>query len=334
MLGEPRLDLVMRERVVAEVVQPLEERERRFGALLVARGRSGFPVAGLTRVLELDVDDVRRLLRASRDDEALGELEGDDAGRKLHGETLSPILESLLEWAKVIGNAQEDRRRLAPRGSRPRHELLRLPGRGAAEPGHATEAECVEHGPFNTLQRLTKPDSWKVRDPHHLLEDQPSAPTRARRPGGTDFRAVVPTYVHVITNGSLGAVSDDTIKRQMIALDLSFRGFYGGVDTGFRFVLRGVTRTNNAAWFNMGCRARAPRTPRSAHSHAGGPERAEHLHDRRRRLPRLGLLPGHRVERQTTTWTESSSTSNPSPAARTERSTASASRPATRQGTG
>ncbi len=64
-LGEPRLDLVVRERIVAEVVQPHEERERRFGALLVAGGRSCFAVAGLTRVHELDLDHVCRLLRAS-----------------------------------------------------------------------------------------------------------------------------------------------------------------------------------------------------------------------------------------------------------------------------
>ena len=59
MLGEPRLDLVMREWVVAEVVQALEEGEGRFGAFFVACGRSRFPVAGLARVLELDMDDVR-----------------------------------------------------------------------------------------------------------------------------------------------------------------------------------------------------------------------------------------------------------------------------------
>lgn len=137
--------------------------------------------------------------------------------------------------------------------------------------GRATEAECVEQGPFNTLQRLTKPASWKARDPQYLLENQPSAPKRARRPGGADFRAVVPTYVHVITNGTLGAVSDEKIKRQMIALDQSYRGFYGGVDTGFRFVLRGVTRTNNAAWFNMGAGSSAESAAKRA-LHVGGPE--------------------------------------------------------------
>ena len=144
------------------------------------------------------------------------------------------------------------------------------PAAARPSPGHAAEAECVEHGPFNTLQRLTKPASWRVRDPHHLLENQPSAPKRARPPGGTEFRAVVPTYIHVITNGSVGAVSDETIKRQMIALDLSFRGFYGGVDTGFRFVLRGVTRTNNAAWFNMGAGSSAESAAKRA-LHSGGP---------------------------------------------------------------
>jgi hypothetical protein len=137
-------------------------------------------------------------------------------------------------------------------------------------PAPVNDAECIENGPFNTLQRLTKPAEWRVRDPHHLLEDQPSAPGSARRRGGADFRVVVPTYIHVITNGSLGAVSDETIKRQMIALDLSYRGFYGGVDTGFRFELRGVTRTNNATWFNMGAESSAESAAKRA-LRRGGP---------------------------------------------------------------
>ena len=140
------------------------------------------------------------------------------------------------------------------------------PSPGHRRRGGVRRARAVQHAAATRRE----PASWRVRDPHHLLENQPSAPKRARQPGGTDFRVVVPTYFHVITNGSLGAVSDDTIKRQMIALDLSYRGFYGGVDTGFRFVLSGVTRTNNAAWFNMGAESSAEDAAKRA-LRRGGP---------------------------------------------------------------
>ena len=55
------------------------------------------------------------------------------------------------------------------------------PAAARPSPGHATEAECVERGPFNTLQRLTKSASWRVRDPHHLLE-KPTVRAEARTP--------------------------------------------------------------------------------------------------------------------------------------------------------
>ena len=36
----------------------------------------------------------------------------------------------------------------------------------------------------------------------------------------------------------------------MSVLNLAFAGFYGGAKSGFSFTLAGVTRTDNAAWFN------------------------------------------------------------------------------------
>jgi Pregnancy-associated plasma protein-A len=64
------------------------------------------------------------------------------------------------------------------------------------------------------------------------------------------FGATVPVYFHVIHDGTTGNVSDDTVAEQMNVLDLAFDGFYGGADTGFDFVLAGIDRTNNAAWFD------------------------------------------------------------------------------------
>jgi hypothetical protein len=66
----------------------------------------------------------------------------------------------------------------------------------------------------------------------------------------------IPVWIHVVTDGAAGAVSDTTIAQQLAILNLAFSGFYGGVDTGFRFKLRGVDRTNNPAWYAAG-----PETP-------------------------------------------------------------------------
>jgi hypothetical protein len=68
------------------------------------------------------------------------------------------------------------------------------------------------------------------------------------------FEATIPVYIHVIRTGTAvaqGNVPNAWIQDQMEALNLSYAGFYGGADTGFRFELAGVDRTTNARWFNM-----------------------------------------------------------------------------------
>ena len=49
----------------------------------------------------------------------------------------------------------------------------------------------------------------------------------------------IPVFVHVVTAGAEGNVSDFAILNQMIVLNLAFAGFYGGLDTGFSFKLSG-----------------------------------------------------------------------------------------------
>ena len=67
-----------------------------------------------------------------------------------------------------------------------------------------------------------------------------------------NFEAVVPVAFHVITDGTTGALTDEQIDAQMTVLNLAYAGFYGAdaYDTGFRFELVSVTRTDNATWFN------------------------------------------------------------------------------------
>jgi hypothetical protein len=73
-------------------------------------------------------------------------------------------------------------------------------------------------------------------------------------PNTANFGATIPVYIHVIRTGRTveqGNVPNSWINDQIEALNLSYAGFYGGVDTGFRFELAGVDRTTNARWFNM-----------------------------------------------------------------------------------
>ena len=89
------------------------------------------------------------------------------------------------------------------------------------------------------------------------------------------FNVTIPTYIHVITDGSTGRVTNTQIRRQMNVLNLSFAGFYGGANTGISFELAGVTRTDNADWFTMNDRSDERQTKSGASP--GRPERAQHL---------------------------------------------------------
>ena len=74
------------------------------------------------------------------------------------------------------------------------------------------------------------------------------------QPNTVNFGATIPVYIHVIRTGMAveqGNVPNSWINHQIEALNLSYAGFYGGVDTGFRFELAGVDRTTNARWFHM-----------------------------------------------------------------------------------
>jgi hypothetical protein len=68
------------------------------------------------------------------------------------------------------------------------------------------------------------------------------------------FAATIPVYFHVLAKSekrSDGWVSDDQIREQIAVLNAAFAGEYGGAATGFRFVLKGITRTINARWHDM-----------------------------------------------------------------------------------
>jgi hypothetical protein len=88
---------------------------------------------------------------------------------------------------------------------------------------------------------------------------------------GPNFRATVPVYFHVITDGTVGAVTQAQIDAQMTVLNEDYAGAEGGANTGFKFKLVGVDRTNDAAWCAAAAGSKDERDMKKA-LHQGGRE--------------------------------------------------------------
>lgn len=56
---------------------------------------------------------------------------------------------------------------------------------------------------------------------------------------------------HVIYSGSTGNIPQSQIDASIAELNKAYSGFYGGVNTGYTFVLASVSRTNSRQWFTM-----------------------------------------------------------------------------------
>ena len=82
-----------------------------------------------------------------------------------------------------------------------------------------------------------------------LNERHEDLPASAKGKAGPAFRATVPVYFHIVTDGATGAVTDAQVAAQISVLNTTFGGREGGDRTGFSFSLAGVTRTDNADWF-------------------------------------------------------------------------------------
>ena len=90
-----------------------------------------------------------------------------------------------------------------------------------------------------------------VREPD-LGEVHADLPSSAKGHAGANFKASVPVYFHVVTDGAIGSLTDAQIAAQMDVLNVTYAGGEGGARTGFSFRLAGVTRTGNADWFYAG----------------------------------------------------------------------------------
>ncbi len=87
-----------------------------------------------------------------------------------------------------------------------------------------------------------------VREPD-LEQSHQDMPASAKGKAGQNFRATVPVYFHVVTDGAKGALTNAQIAAQIDVLNNTFAAGEGGAVSGFSFKLAGVTRTDNAGWF-------------------------------------------------------------------------------------
>ena len=88
----------------------------------------------------------------------------------------------------------------------------------------------------------------ELREPD-LGEVHEDMPASAKGKAGKRFKATVPVYFHVVTDGATGSLTDAQIADQLAVLNHTFAAGEGGAATGFAFQLAGVTRTDDAGWF-------------------------------------------------------------------------------------
>ncbi|WP_326636595.1 zinc metalloprotease [Streptosporangium sp. NBC_01755] len=136
------------------------------------------------------------------------------------------------------------------------------PGREPAAPGCVLASRAAHVMVRGAARPVPSPEPSPVPFAHVPVDGGSRS-----RPLPLVLPITVPTWVHVITDGRLGA-SDAAVRDQVATLNAAYSGRLGGADTGIRFRLEGITRTVNATWF------RAPVTHERSikQMRRGGPE--------------------------------------------------------------
>lgn len=137
----------------------------------------------------------------------------------------------------------------------------------------AASAVCIDRGSSTPAGSTAR-----VREGYSAgLDTATLRPGTADALAGTDrltpqARTInVPVYVHVITDGSRGAVPASRITKQIKVLNTAYAGNQsgGGAHTPFHFSLKGVTHTDKAAWYNVKPGTSAERAMKSKLKHGG-----------------------------------------------------------------
>jgi hypothetical protein len=144
-----------------------------------------------------------------------------------------------------------------------------------ARPSASLGAFCGAAGTsqFSSLARL---GVGSVSTARGGTEREPSSTeTAIEAPPGVkgrkNFRATIPVYFHVVHDGALANLTQKQIDDQIRVMNMGFSGLEGGIDTGFRFELAGVTRTDNPLWLHHGYGDKYEREMKRA-LHQGGRE--------------------------------------------------------------
>jgi hypothetical protein len=150
---------------------------------------------------------------------------------------------------------------------------------------------------FSVYDKLTPAAfgrGFDAREPadNSVVQDLPAS---AIGQAGPNFSATVPVYFHVVTDGSIGDLTDKQISDQMTVLNLEFAGMEGGANTGFSFTLAGVTHSDNADWFYAKPGGINEKSMKRA-LHQGGNNALNPVLDHGRPVPGLGVSAGHRHE--------------------------------------
>ena len=116
------------------------------------------------------------------------------------------------------------------------------------------------------------------REPNlnQVLEEVPAGQDAST----ANFEATIPVYIHVIRTGMAveqGNVPNAWIHDQIEVLNLSYAGFYGGADTGFRFELA-ARRPHDERPLVQHDPGRRGRVQGEARASPRRRRRAEHLH--------------------------------------------------------
>jgi hypothetical protein len=125
-----------------------------------------------------------------------------------------------------------------------------------AQAARTGAAVCIERnqvrGPEGRLRDLVeKPEVDRLQT---WIQRHPKLAAKAAAAAAAGDTVTIQTWVHVIREDLTvegGNIPATWIRNQMTVLNRSFAGSTGGVDTGFRFELAGVTRTTNAKWFEV-----------------------------------------------------------------------------------
>ena len=116
---------------------------------------------------------------------------------------------------------------------------------------HASLGVC-EDANFSVLASLERSSTARATPTTRAEKDTEkyAGKSDGQKTPGKPTAGTIDVYFHIVQKADgTGAVTQRTVDAQIAVLNLTFSGFFGGADTGFRFRLAGTDTTVNDAWF-------------------------------------------------------------------------------------